>query len=375
MTFAYLWVAAPHPPPAPLTGPAKEEERTQSVSHGTRLAQRRRKRDVLPASHPAQPSAQPRHGVPARTAAGRPSRRTRTRGSRPGGGRPRNSCAALRRSPAALPDGGSARARLPSGGRNAAPQPARCRLSALLQRSGAAFELRPGGRRRGCRTRAPRSDASRTTASPRSPRRLLCSAARLCSPSLPSSFCAHLPTSRYLSEGGPRRRGDARSSTCRRSGSDPAGRTDRWPWTTWPTAAASCRRRDVIEKRRAAPRGTHARGPAPERRAAPPAPGRLLPIAGFGVGGPTPSRGSASPVRISDKQGTRRNATAEAAKNFRYGPVVEVPISTRRGPAVSRKRRKRTAQGPSPTEEMYAASPPAEPDKFTLRWKNHRRHI
>lgn len=71
MTFAYLWVAAPHPPPAPLTGPAKEEERTQSVSHGTRLAQRRRKRDVLPASHP---------GAALRAA---PPRRPRAHSSRP----------------------------------------------------------------------------------------------------------------------------------------------------------------------------------------------------------------------------------------------------------------------------------------------------
>lgn len=73
MTFAYLWVAAPHPPPAPLTGPAKEEERTQSVSHGTRLAQRRRKRDVLPASHP---------GAALRAA---PPRRPRAHSSRPAG--------------------------------------------------------------------------------------------------------------------------------------------------------------------------------------------------------------------------------------------------------------------------------------------------
>lgn len=198
ITFAYLWVAAPRPPPAPLTGPAKEEGRkafqtgrdwhnTDEVGNETfsqRVTPARLKRSPPRSPATAPPRPQQPAGRPAGGAHGGPVRA----GSACGSG-----CAALWRSPAALPDGGPARARLPSGGSNAVPQPARCRLSALLRRSGAALKSRPGGTRRRCRTRAPRSGTSRTTASPRSPRRLLRNAAphgsfaRPPTPSVPDS--------------------------------------------------------------------------------------------------------------------------------------------------------------------------------------------
>lgn len=50
-----------------------------------------------------------------------------------------------------------------------------------------------------------------------------------------------LPPLPWYLAGGPRRRGGARSSTCRRSGSGPAGRTGRWPWPPRRATAAASR--------------------------------------------------------------------------------------------------------------------------------------
>jgi len=220
--FAYLRVAAPHPRLAPLTGAANEEERTQSVSDGSRFAQRPRSQRevakktfsqrVTPGTSEAQPAAQPRHGVPVPTAARRPSRTTaaaphsaapaRSGGARAGrahGGPVRagsacgSGCAARPRSPEAPPDGRLARARRPT----------------------------PG--------------TSGPTAAPRSPRSRLRGAAPR------GSSLLRLPAARYLGRGAPSGRWLARSGTCRRSGSDPAGRPGKWAWLhacRRPTAAA-----------------------------------------------------------------------------------------------------------------------------------------
>jgi len=203
--FLYLWIAARHPSPAPLTGPANEEGRTQSVADGRRFAQRRpsraevgtqtRSRRVSPGASEPQPPPQPRRGVPVPAAARRPSRRT---GAAPHGAAPARS--------------GGARSGRAHGG------PVRAGGAGSRRPRRPAEEPRAASGRRLPDTRSRRrrfGDERRRGAARRGPARS----------SPPRLRAAH-----YLGRGAPSCRRDARSGTRRRSGSDPAGRAGKRAW-------------------------------------------------------------------------------------------------------------------------------------------------